>query len=806
MFRNHCGRMGRLFLVVTFLALSPFGRQALSADPFDSSWSLRTSVSQGNTNNLKAATYANGLYVAVGDNSTVVTSTDQVDWKTHTLVSPGGSTDPKLYAVTYGNNLWVAVGSYIWTSPDGATWTYRGNPSIGPFYAVAYGTNGRYVAAGGTGGYFDKTCSGAVVVATSEDGITWTDRSSTSGFDTAPPGAVCSPNTCPQTNSNCNWEKGEPTKALIFADGKFVQLAWHQPPYYSTDGLTFTPANVPGDTATIPGYNHAVGMAYGNGTFLTVDSFLNDNYGGTIMTSTDGVTWKKTTGPHFSQLAEDGSDFSLATNLSFGNGVFLGLEEDSSSNGPYNTYTSPDAVTWTAHPISNAWGNAIASSPAGFTLVYNGGAIYTTADDGVTWKPTSSATISATATAWGNNMYVIVGTGGSIYTSPDGTNWTSRSTAPLASKNFKSVVYGKNGFVAVGSDANSGAPSEATSVDGVTWLAQTEPSLSPSTAVASGNGTYVGIGGSTVYSSTDGVAWTKRASDPAAAALNAATFGNGTFMVVGDSTIMTSPDGVTWTPQSSGVSYRLVGVAAGNNLFAAAGDNGTIRVSANGTSWSAAASGISGALSGMAFGAGRFVAIGGQGFVGYSTDGRTWTARSLGPYGNTGSTWAIAYGNEKTLSDGNIYGTFVAVSANTILQSNPVPLPLAPTPAPDPATPASTPADPPAASGGGGGGGCFIATAAYGSDFAWQVRTFKAFRDRYLLTCQIGRMAVRLYYTVSPPMAAFIAGRPVLRSVIRLFLNPMAYAIRYPLQSAVFSVLCLSFFAMLKRLDDRLMG
>jgi len=73
---------------------------------------------------------------------TVVTSTDQVDWKTHTLVSPGGSTDPKLYAVTYGNNLWVAVGSYIWTSPDGATWTYRGNPSIGPFYAVAYGTNG----------------------------------------------------------------------------------------------------------------------------------------------------------------------------------------------------------------------------------------------------------------------------------------------------------------------------------------------------------------------------------------------------------------------------------------------------------------------------------------------------------------------------------------------------------------------------------------------------------------------------------------------------------------------------------------
>ncbi len=138
------------------------------------------------------------------------------------------------------------------------------------------------------------------------------------------------------------------------------------------------------------------------------------------MTSKDGMTWAKTTGPHFAEPAAS-SVLSLATNLCFGNGIFMGLEEDSSSNGPYNTYTSPDGVTWTAHPISHAWGNMFAASNTGFTLVGSGGSIYTTADDGVTWNSASSPTISATATAWGHSMFAIVGTGGNIYTSPDGT-------------------------------------------------------------------------------------------------------------------------------------------------------------------------------------------------------------------------------------------------------------------------------------------------------------------------------------------------------------------------------------------------
>jgi hypothetical protein len=81
-------------------------------------------------------------------------------------------------------------------------------------------------------------------------------------------------------------------------------------------------------------------------------------------------------------------------------------------------------------------------------------------------------------------------------------------------------------------------------------------------------GQFVGVGpGGTIVTSSNGIAWTPRASGTDRA-LWGVTYGAGSFVAVGDGVILTSPNAVSWTV-SALVGARLRDIASSGATFVA---------------------------------------------------------------------------------------------------------------------------------------------------------------------------------------------------------------------------------------------
>jgi len=66
---------------------------------------------------------------------------------------------------------------------------------------------------------------------------------------------------------------------------------------------------------------------------------------------------------------------------------------------------------------------------------------------------------------------------------------------------------------------------------------------------------------------------------------------------------------------------------------------------------------------------------------------------------------------------------------------------------------------------------CFIATAVYGTPYAWEVETLRRWRDNFLARRTLGRLSILVYNRISPTIADHIRERSLLKSMISKLLD-----------------------------------
>jgi len=74
--------------------------------------------------------------------------------------------------------------------------------------------------------------------------------------------------------------------------------------------------------------------------------------------------------------------------------------------------------------------------------------------------------------------------------------------------------------------------------------------------------------------------------------------------------------------------------------------------------------------------------------------------------------------------------------------------------------------------------GCFIATAVYGTPFAEEIDVLRKWRDEFLEASYPGRLFIRTYYSLSPPVADNISESDGKRRIVRTALGPIVKVLK----------------------------
>ncbi len=211
-------------------------------------------------------------------------------------------------------------------------------------------------------------------------------------------------------------------------------------------------------------------------------------------------------------------------------------------------------------------------------------------------------------------------------------------TGAGASTDINAVAYSGSTWVGVSCGL------AAKSVDaGLTWTYSALPVQTCWNGVAYGNGLWVTVSNSGVYSSSDGVTWTQRN----ATGMGDVAYGNGVWVAVHyTNRSLVSTDGITWTPNTG---YMFDEVEFGDGQFWAATQNGSVSRSLDGSRWiSISGPGGSGDIYDLAVGNGRIVVARNGSVSSTLTSSVSWTTTSV-----SGIWYSVGFGNNEFRAGSN---------------------------------------------------------------------------------------------------------------------------------------------------------
>ena len=276
---------------------------------------------------------------------------------------------------------------------------------------------------------------------------------------------------------------------------------------------------------------------------------------GTIINSTDGLTWSSATS---------------ATSETLRGVYFDGVGTWAAAGQRGTIVNSPDAVVWTQQTSGNTnplWGTVFAG---GQWIVSGGSGRVITSPDSVDWASVNgdfSFTLYDIAYD-GSGLYVIAGDSSAapiILTSNDAVTWTQQPPQPSNPEGFYGISYGANEWVAVG---DAGIIRTSAAPEAGTWVIQASgTSANLRDIVYNGADLYVVVGaGGVILTSADALVWVSRTSGIGTDIdlVGVEYDGTGLYVAVGtDGTILSSNDGISWTPQTSPIIQNLRDVAVG---------------------------------------------------------------------------------------------------------------------------------------------------------------------------------------------------------------------------------------------------